>query len=77
MTADLIAWFQIIISVILIFIVLAQKNTGGIGTMFGGASSITGGEFYRGRKTADKFLFYFTIVNGAFLVLSSFLYFYI
>lgn len=71
------AIIQIILSITLIGSVLTQKSGAGIGSLFGGPSSLGGGEFYRSRRGAEKYLFYFTILNGFFLVLTCFLYFYI
>lgn len=47
----------IIGSVTLVILVLMQQPGGGIGTLFSG----TGGETYRTRRGAEKFIFYATI----------------
>lgn len=43
--------------VIVALLLLQQRDSGGIGTLFGG----TGGETYRTRRGAEKFVFYLTI----------------
>ncbi|BDQ04521.1 MAG: hypothetical protein KatS3mg084_0039 [Candidatus Dojkabacteria bacterium] len=74
MRADFIAVVQIIISVLLIFAVLMQQRGSGTGSLLGGSSVISGGEYYRARRGLEKFLFYATIVLGSLLVITSFLY---
>lgn len=48
--------FQIIISVLLVGAVLLQSQSGGLSASFGGS-----GEFYRSRRSLEKFLFMGTI----------------
>ncbi len=43
--------------IIVVLLLLQQRDSGGIGTLFGG----TGGESYRTRRGAEKFIFYLTI----------------
>ena len=47
----------IILSVVLVVLVLMQQPGGGIGTLF----SSSGGETYRTRRGAEKFVFHMTI----------------
>ena len=54
----------IIDSIILIVLVLMQQPGGGIGTLFSG----TGGETYRTRRGAEKFIFFATIAVTIFWV---------
>lgn len=51
---------QIIVSALLIGAVLLQSQSGGLSTAFGG-----GGEFYRSRRSLEKFLYAATIVLAA------------
>ena len=51
-------------SVLLVVLVLMQQPGGGIGTLFSG----TGGETYRTRRGAEKFIFYATIAAAVFWV---------
>jgi protein translocase SecG subunit len=74
---NILAGIQIFISVLLIFSVLLQQRGSGIGSLFGGPGAGSGGEFYRTRRGAEKFLFYLTIVMAVFLVITSFLFLYI
>ncbi len=74
MRADVIAVVQIIISVLLILAVLMQQRGSGTGSLLGGSSVISGGEYYRARRGLEKFLFYATMVLGSLLVITSFLY---
>lgn len=53
----------IVVSVLLIGAVLLQQRGSGIGTMFGGG----GGEVYRSKRGAEKFLFNLTIILGVLL----------
>lgn len=48
--------FQIIISALLVGVVLLQNQSGGLSASFGGS-----GEFYRSRRSLEKFLFLGTI----------------
>lgn len=77
MRADIIAGIQIVISVLLILSVLMQQRGGGTGSVLGGASVTSGGEYYRARRGFEKFLYYSTIGLGIALVVTCFLYFYI
>jgi len=52
----LVVVFQLIISALLVGAVLLQSQNGGLSTSFGGS-----GEFYRSRRSLEKFLFYGTI----------------
>jgi protein translocase SecG subunit len=77
MDENTLAWIQIVLSVLLIVAVILQPRGSGAGSLFGGPSSIGGGEYYRSRRGFEKFLMYFTIILGSFLVITSFAYLYI
>jgi protein translocase SecG subunit len=77
MRQNILAGIQIAISVLLVISVLLQQRGSGVGTVFGGSGAGGGGEFFRARRGAEKFLFYFTIVLSCFLVVTSLLYLYI
>jgi preprotein translocase subunit SecG len=57
---------QIIVSVLLVISVLLQNRAEGLGKMFGG-----GGEVFRTKRGLEKFLYYFTIILIAILVILS------
>jgi preprotein translocase subunit SecG len=57
---------QIVVSALLVISVLLQNRAEGLGKMFGG-----GGEVFRTKRGLEKFLYYFTIVLTAILVLLS------
>lgn len=74
---NVLASIQIVISILLILSVLAQQRGGGTGSILGGSSVASGGEFYRARRGFESFLFYLTMVLGVLLVVTSFLYYFI
>jgi protein translocase SecG subunit len=74
MRQNILAGIQIVISLVLIFAVLIQQRGTGIGSLFGGGGSMGGGEFFRSRRGVEKLMTYVTIVMGAFLVITSFLF---
>jgi len=53
----------VVVSVLLIGAVLLQQRGSGIGSMFGGG----GGEVYRSKRGAEKFLFNMTVLLGVLL----------
>ena len=53
----------IVVSVLLVGAVLLQQRGSGLGTLFGGG----GGEVYRSKRGAEKFLFNVTIILGVLL----------
>jgi protein translocase SecG subunit len=57
---------QIAVSALLVVSVLLQNRAEGLGKMFGG-----GGEVFRTKRGLEKFLYYFTIVLTAILVILS------
>lgn len=57
---------QIIVSALLVVSVLLQNRAEGLGKMFGG-----GGEVFRTKRGLEKFLYYFTMVLTAILVILS------
>jgi preprotein translocase subunit SecG len=57
---------QIVVSALLVVSVLLQNRAEGLGKMFGG-----GGEVFRTKRGLEKFLYYFTIVLTAILVILS------
>lgn len=77
MRHNILAGIQIVISIILIISVLLQQRGSGVGSLFGGSGTGGGGEFYRARRGAEKFLYYLTIVMACLLVITSVLYLYI
>lgn len=58
---------QIVLCVLLTVSVLLQNRAEGLGKMFGG-----GGEVFRTKRGLEKFLYYFTMVLIALLVILSF-----
>lgn len=77
MRINILAGIQIFISILIILSVLLQQRGQGVGSLFGGSSVGGGGEFYRSRRGMEKFLFYFTIILGCLLIVTSFLYLFI
>lgn len=77
MRTDILASIQIVISFLIIISVLMQQRSGGTGSLLGGSSVISGGEFYRTKVGLERFLSYFTAVLAILLVVTSFLYFFI
>ncbi len=63
---NIILILQIVIATLLIGAVLLQSQSGGLSTAFGG-----GGEFYRSRRSLEKFMFVGTIVLAFFFGLLS------
>ena len=61
-------FFQIFISISLIFAILFQTPGGGLGSIFG-----SGGEFYRSKRGVEKIVFYLTIGLAALFLVSSIL----
>jgi len=59
---------QIVVSILLIVAILLQAQGSGISSAFGG-----GGEFYRSRRSLEKFLIGATIVLAAIFALFSIL----
>ena len=57
---------QIVVSSLLVVSTLLQNRAEGLGKMFGG-----GGEVFRTKRGLEKFLYYFTIVLIAILVILS------
>lgn len=57
---------QIIICVLLVISIILQNRAEGLGKLFGG-----GGEIFRTKRGLEKFLYYFTIVLIALLVIMS------
>lgn len=58
--------FQVVVSVLLIFTILAQEKGVGLSSVFGG-----GGEFYKSKRGIDRVFFIMTIVLSALFVGSS------
>lgn len=57
MNAQVIQVLQIVVSILLILAILMQNRGAGLGASFGG-----GGEIYRTKRGAEKFLFRATII---------------
>lgn len=55
---------EIVVSVLLVGAILLQQRGSGLGTMFGGG----GGEVYRSKRGAEKFLYNATIILAVMLV---------
>lgn len=49
--------FQIVVSVLLVFVILFQEKGVGLSSTFGG-----GGEFYKSKRGIDKLLFTVTVI---------------
>lgn len=63
----MISFFQILISVILIALILIQERSSGLSSIFGGG----GGTPYQTRRGAEKIIFIATIVSAIiFLILA-------
>lgn len=77
MRQNILAGIQIALSVIIILSVLMQQRGSGVGSLFGGAGGVGGGEFYRSRRGVEKLMMYVTIIAGAFLIITSFLFLYL
>ncbi|MFW5719463.1 MAG: preprotein translocase subunit SecG [Candidatus Dojkabacteria bacterium] len=77
MNDNILAGVQLVISILLILAVLMQQRGTGVGSLFGGPSSIGGGEYFRARRGIEKFLFYSTIILATFLVITSFAFLYV
>lgn len=77
MRQEILAWIQIIISLLLILSVLGQQRGGGTGSILGGTNVVAGGEFYRTRVGIEKFLTYLTGILATLLIITSFMYFFI
>lgn len=54
----------IVVSVLLVVAIILQQRGSGLGTMFGGG----GGEVYRSKRGAEKFLYNATIILAVMLV---------
>jgi len=57
---------QIVLAILLIVAILLQHRGTSLGGAFGG-----GGEVYRSRRGAEKFLFYLTIILAALFVMMA------
>lgn len=58
---------EIVVSVLLVIMILMQQKGSGLGNVFGGG----GGEVYRSKRGAEKFLYNFTIVLAVIFVANS------
>ncbi len=65
--SQILPWIQIILSILLIVVVLLQQSSAGLGSAFGGDSSVT----FHTRRGFERFLFVATFVLGALLVISA------
>ena len=61
-------YVQIGLCVLLTISILLQNRAEGLGKMFGG-----GGEVYRTKRGLEKFLYYFTMILIAMLIVLSFI----
>jgi protein translocase SecG subunit len=64
----ILAWLQIIFSIILVIAIMLQKSDAGLGGAFGSGND--GGVTYHKRRGFEKFIFYLTIVFAVLLVAS-------
>ena len=60
-------WIQIVLSILLIVVVLLQQSSAGLGSAFGGDSSVT----FHTRRGFERFLFIATFVLGVLLAASA------
>ncbi|MFA5009650.1 MAG: preprotein translocase subunit SecG [Patescibacteria group bacterium] len=60
-------WFQVIIGILLMAVILLQSRGSSLGETFGGS-----GVFYGTRRGPEKALYYITIVLAILFVISSF-----
>lgn len=67
-TIAILKYIIVFLSIGLIVSVALQSRSGGLGTMFGGAS---GGEAFRSKRGIEAVLFNATIVFGVLLVIAS------
>jgi protein translocase SecG subunit len=65
--SSVLPWIQIILSILLIVDVLLQQSSAGLGSAFGGDSSVT----FHTRRGFERVLFIATFVLGALLVISA------
>jgi preprotein translocase subunit SecG len=56
--ATILPWIQIVVSIVLVVLILVQKNEGGLGSAFGGGD--TGGAYHT-KRGAEKYIFNLTI----------------
>lgn len=68
METGILSWIQIILSILLILTILAQKSDAGIGGAFGSGND--GGVTFNKRRGFEKFVFNMTIVLAILLVVS-------
>jgi protein translocase SecG subunit len=64
----ILAWLQIIFSILLVILIMLQKSDSGLGSTFGAGND--GGVTYHKRRGFEKFIFSMTIVFGILLVAS-------
>jgi len=65
---EILMYVQIGLCVLLTISILLQNRAEGLGKMFGG-----GGEVYRTKRGLEKFLYYFTMILIAMLIVLSFI----
>lgn len=58
-------FFQCIVAVLLIVLILLQTSKGGLGNAFGGA------DYYRTKRGAERIVFIATVVTAVLFLLSS------
>jgi len=62
--------FQVISAILLIVLILFQKQSGEMSSLFGGGSS---GEGYRTKRGMEKWLFWGTVILAVLFILSAIL----
>lgn len=70
MSAEIISYIQIVLSVLLIIGVLLQQSEAGLGGAFGGGDGFSSG--YHTKRGAEKVIFLSTIVIAILFAVSSF-----
>ncbi len=63
---SILLWIQIILAIIIILGILAQKSNSGLGGAFGAGND--GSTTYHTKRGFEKFLFYTTIVSSVLFV---------
>lgn len=67
--SDILKYILLVIGILLSIVILLQNRSGGVGSVFGGAS---GGEFYRSKRGLEAFLYNSTIILGILFAVISF-----
>ena len=68
---SILLWIQIILAIIIVLAILAQKSNAGLGGAFGAGND--GATTYHTKRGFEKFLFYLTIVGGVLFIVVTLL----